>query len=457
MKAAKGQFLGRGTFGTGGRASEAIRTAEEIGTQELPAVAAVKVPVRQGEDIVSALKSLGGIKQDAAGSLKFAGEIKDLKQGGNGMRSIIQNGRGQSPDVLAQAMHARGFIADEDPATLLNALREHSAGNKVFSSASERRGALRAGVEAAQGDAPGAEIIAKTVPFNEVQNLRSSIGEAWDAARAKGANKEAAALDKMRKEIDAAVDRVASGGGKEGEFFPGDMVDQWRKALAMHADRMGKYRSGPVANVFRENVDDAALAGHFYSPRASQANDVRAVQQVADPESLALLKSYATTGAAGKKDAPLTNAQFNDFMKTRAGANAELFTGPEQATLRGIGGSLKEADRATRLGMAIGSPTEQNRIATAMSLGTLDSKAATVAAKMIPYIGPSALEGMRGVLTKAKVNRLGRLMADPVELERAIARLQQLQAQGAALSLGGPLASHAPMIGRSLPPLLSGQ
>jgi hypothetical protein len=453
LKAAQNEFLGPGTFGTGRDAAAAIKEAERIGTQELPAVAPVKVVKRQGEDLFTAMRALGGIKQDSAGAKLFAGEIKDLKQ--SGARAVIQNGRGQSPDTLAQSMHARGFIDDPDPATLFNAMREHAAGRKVFSVASDRRGALRAGVEAAQGDAPGAERIAKTVPFKEVQSLRSSIGEAWQNAVDNKATKEAAALNKMREEIDSAVENVASGGGHESEFFPRDMVDQWRKALKMHADRMGKYREGPVSNVFRENVDDAGLAGHFYSARPSQANDVRAFKGVADPDSLALLKSYATTGAAGKRDV-LTSAQFNDFLKARAGANAELFTDAEQAHLRAIGGSLKEADRATRLGMATGSPTEQNRIATAMSLGALDSRAATLAAKAIPYIGTPALEGIRNVVTKAKVNRLGRLMADPVELERAIARLQQLRAQGAALNLGGT-AGLAPMIGRSLPPLLSGQ
>jgi hypothetical protein len=455
MDEARTTFLRPEVFGSGGAAGKAVDKARAMSEVELPAVQALKAPVRQGEDLFTAMRALGGIKQDAPGAKLFAGEIKDLKQ--SGARGVIQNGRGQSPDILAQSMHARGFIADDDPATLFNAMREHAAGRKVFASSSDRKGAMRAGIEAAQGDAPGAEILKNPVTFDEVQDLRSWIS--GKAAKAKGKPDKArdyAALKTQLRELDDAVERAAKGEGQPGDYFPKDIADRWREARAAHQARKEMFRE-PVAvgSVFKDTVDEAALAGKAYSARPSQAQDVRDFRAVADPESLALLKSYATTGAAGNKDV-LTNAQFNNFLKARAGANAELFSDAEQARLRAISSSLKEADRATVLGMAKGSPTEQNRIATAMSLGALDGRMATLAAKAIPYIGAPALEGIRNVVTKAKVNRLGRLMADPVELERAIARLQQLRAQGAALNLGGT-AGLAPMIGRSAPVLLSGQ
>jgi hypothetical protein len=213
MEASKAKFLGPGTFGTGGKAQAAIDTATDVGAEVLPAVTAAKAPgaTRQGQTIVDAVKSLGGIKQDSPGAQALAGEIHDLKQAGGGMRAIIQNGRGQSPDTIAQAMHAQGFLPDEDPATLLEVLRIHAKGDKVFSKGADRSGTFRAGMEASQGDAPGAETIRKAVPFQTVQNLRSSVGEAAEQARRRSANKEAAALDSMKADIDKRVNLVSIG------------------------------------------------------------------------------------------------------------------------------------------------------------------------------------------------------------------------------------------------------
>lgn len=457
MRAAQGKFLGRGTFGTGGRVADALRTAEDIGTEVLPGVAPVKVPIRQGEDLFSAMKALGGLRADSPGGKAFSGELYDLKQ--SGARSVIRNGGGQSPDKLAEAMHARGFIADDDPATLLNAMREHAAGNKVFAVSSERRGAMRAGLEMAQGDAPGAERIAKAVPFDEVQNLRSSVTEAWDAARSKGANKEAAALDKIRKAIDSKVDRAMSGDLVPGENFPADVVDEWRRGLALHAGRMNRFRNGPVGNVFNPAVDEGGLAAKFYSPRASQANDVKAFRGVADPESLALLKGYAVTGAADTKNAmgQLTNAGYNDFLRARSAANRGLFNEQELATLGGVGSSVREADTATRLGMGPSSNTAQN-FQSALGLGLLDNKALSTVARRIPIVGNFTgpmLDILRESAKKGKVDRFGRLLANPDELAAAVARLQALQS-AAPLSLAGP-AGLAPMIGRTVPVLATGQ
>ena len=73
-------------------------------------------------------------------------------------------------------------------------------------------------MEAVQnGEAPGAATIAKPVSFDEVQDLRSSIGEAARKADLAGNAREAAALKGMQRQIDDQVAKVASGGGKAGE------------------------------------------------------------------------------------------------------------------------------------------------------------------------------------------------------------------------------------------------
>jgi hypothetical protein len=465
MRAAREKFLGRGTFGKRAGADAAVSTAENIGTEVLPAVQATAAPSarKQGEDLFSALRSLGGIKQDAPGSKLFSGELNDLKQ--SGARVVIQNGRGQSPDVLAQAMHARGFIPDDDPATLLNAMRDHAAGNKVFSVASERGGAMKAGVERAMGDAPGAETIERAVPFREVQNLRSSIGEAHADAAARGRTREAAALDKMRREIDLAVDNVAAGGAREGENFPADIVNQWRDALAAHQSRMQTFRTGPQEGIFRANGPRGGeLAGQFFSPRLSQTEDIAAFGRIADPETTRLLKDVAVTELnALRRGGRLSPAQVDRYLAQRGGAVRGLFTDAEIAQLTGVRQSLNREAAADSLNtVKVGSNTAQN-IDSALSNGLLDSQVLARTVRNIPLIGPGAgslLEGVKGAAKKSKVDRLGRLLAEPIELERALAALQRSQ-QGVPLSLGSsgrfsPLAYRAlPLLGG--PALSSGQ
>lgn len=460
MEAAQQRFMGRGTFNGGANATRAIDTARDIGEETLEAVTPSAAPGvrRQGQDIVQAIKSLGGIKQDSKGAQLLAGEIRDLKQTGN-MRSIIQNGRGQSPDTLAEAMHAQGFLPDADPATLMNVLREHAMGNKVYSVAADRGNTFRAGLESAMGDAPGATTLPKPVPFREVQNLRSSIGEAHADALAKGRTREAAALDQMRREIDAAVDNVAAGNGRSGENFPGDIVNQWRQALALHQDRMQRFRTGPQASIFRQGGDGqpaaqgAELAPKFFSPRGSQADDMAAFGRIASPETTGLLKNYAVTDAAAQSNAAgaLTNAKFNRWLAARSGAVNGLFDDGERATLSGVGRDLARADAAENLGRATGSNTAQN-VQNALSLGLLDNPMVNGIAGRTPIIGRFTgpmLDALRQSAKRGRVDRLGTLLADPEELARAIDAYQRVSASR-PLALAGT-ASLTPLFARAAP------
>lgn len=460
MEAAQQRFIGRGTFNGGANATRAIDTARDIGEETLEAVKPSAAPGvrRQGQDIVQAIKSLGGIKQDSKGAQLLAGEIRDLKQTGN-MRSIIQNGRGQSPDTLAEAMHAQGFLPDADPATLMNVLREHAMGNKVYSVAADRGNTFRAGLESAMGDAPGATTLPKPVPFREVQNLRSSIGEAHADAQAKGRTREAAALDQMRRDIDAAVDNVAAGNGQGGENFPGDIVDQWRQALALHQDRMQRFRTGPQASIFRQGGDGqpaaqgGELAPKFFSPRGSQADDMAAFGRIASPETTGLLKTYAVTDAAAQTNAAgaLTNAKFNRWLAARSGAVNGLFDDGERATLTGVGRDLARADAAENLGRATGSNTAQN-VQNALSLGLLDNPMVNGIASRTPIIGRFTgpmLDALRQSAKRGRVDRMGAMLADPEELARAIEAYQRVSASR-PLGLAGtsslsPLLARAPV------------
>ncbi|SEF19470.1 lytic transglycosylase domain-containing protein [Variovorax sp. NFACC27] len=470
MEASKAKFLGPGTFGTGSKAQAAIDTATDVGTEVLPAVTAATAPGvrRQGQTIVDAIKSLGGIKQDSPGAQALAGEIADLKQAGGGMRSIIQNGRGQSPDTLAQAMHAQGFIPNEDPATLLEVLRIHAGGDKVFAKGVDRSNVFRAGMEAAQGEAPGAEVIRKTVPFQTVQNLRSSIGEAAEQARMRGANKEAAALDSMKADIDKRVNLVQIGQGDAGEHFPPDVVAQWRKAIDLHADKQDRFARGPQAGMFRKggdgnySVEGGELAPKFFSPRLSQAEDIEALKRMrlGDPV-LKSLKSYATTDASRRvtSDGTLRSKAFNDWLDAHGGAIRGLFDDAERARLTGVGADLKRASDARDLGRATGSNTSQN-VQNALGLGLLDSRAVNLLASRTPFVGRFTgpmLDALRESAKRGKAARIGGLLSDPEELDRAIAAYQQVLASQAQRPALVGSTSFGPALYRAAPVLLTGR
>ncbi|MET3390634.1 hypothetical protein ABIC33_001257 [Variovorax sp. 1140] len=470
MEASKAKFLGPGTFGTGSKAQAAIDTATDVGTEVLPAITAATAPGvrRQGQTIVDAIKSLGGIKQDSPGAQALAGEIADLKQAGGGMRSIIQNGRGQSPDTLAQAMHAQGFLPDEDPATLLEVLRIHAGGDKVFAKGADRSNVFRAGMEAAQGEAPGAEVIRKTVPFQTVQNLRSSIGEAAEQARMRGANKEAAALDSMKADIDKRVNLVQIGQGDAAENFPPDVVAQWRKAIDLHADKQDRFARGPQAGMFRKggdgnySVEGGELAPKFFSPRLSQAEDIEALKRMrlGDPV-LDSLKSYATTDASRRvtSDGTLRSKAFNHWLDAHGGAIRGLFDEGERARLTGVGADLKRASDARDLGRATGSNTSQN-VQNALGLGMLDSRAVNLLASRTPFVGRFTgpmLDALRESAKRGKAMRLGGLLSDPEELDRAIAAYQRvLAAQAQQPALAGSTA-FGPLLYRTAPVLAVGR
>lgn len=468
MEAAQAKFLGDGTFGTGSRAQAAVDTARRVGTEELPAVTAARMPGvnRQGQTIVDAIKALGGLRVDSRGAQELGGEIRDLRKAGNGVGGIFRRGNGQSPDTLAEAMHAQGFLPDADASTLFNVLREHASGNKRFAVGADRGNTFQAGLEASMGDAPGAEVIPKAVPFQTVQNLRSSVGEAAEQARAKGANKEAAALDNMKADIDARVDAVARGEGQAGEFFPPDIVGQWRKAIDMHAEKQNRFARGPQAGMFRKggdgnySVEGGELAPKFFSPRGSQSEDIEALRRMGlGDDVLDSLKSYATTDASRKTTAGgmLSAAQYNKWRDSHAGAIRGLFNEGEQARLAGVGQDVQRAADALGLGRATGSNTSQN-VQNALGLGLLDSPAVNMLASRTPVVGRFTgpmLDALKESAKRGKAGRIGGLLSDPDALAEAIAELERTRVRTAPLLPAADALS--PLFYRAAPVLLSGR
>lgn len=444
MQAASSQFLGPGTFGTGSKAASAINTARQVGTQELPAVSAISRSAGQTQSLEQAVRSQGGI-QPGQYLNKEITELGRRQSKTTGLVSKV----GRDVEAMADTMHERGFLPDNDPATLLDMLR-NGGGRRVFADDHMEAGFQRMADQAA-GDLPGAETVAKAVPFRTVQNLRSSIGEAAAQAEAKGANKEAAALKQMVKAIDEKVSAVAAGNMDEGEFFAQDMVDTYRQALKAHADKMARFDTGPQAGMFRKggdgqaSVQGAEIPGKFYSGRRSQVEDMQSLKRLAgdQPAVMGDMKRYAVTEGAGTANASdeLTS-KYGKWLKSRSGANRELFTPSENATLGEVGKAVERGLRADNLGRVSGSDTAQ-KLAALNDLGLLDSKMVNILANRIPFVGSFTapmLSGLRETAGKTRNNALARLLANPDDLAKALkpgtvqgnALLQYMNRAGAA-------------------------
>lgn len=464
MEAAKDTFLGRGTFGSGSRANAAIDTARNIGTETVPEVQ--QMSTKGMQDLVLAVRAAGGINTSSKSGRELAGEIRNLRE--SGLNNIVRPNKGVSVERMAETMHEAGFLPDNDPATLLELLHRSAGGDKVYASRAED--AYRAAMESAQGMPPPGGTFDKAVPFNELQNLRSSIGEAAAQAEAKGNTREAAALKQMVGQIDSRVNKVSHGSWDGGEYFPPQMATRWRAANAAHADKMDRFHTGPQQAMFRQGGDGlpsaqgAELAGKFFNAARSQADDAKAFKRlVGDNEPLiASLKNYAITDLAGQTDkfGRLNNLKFNNWMDGRSGALRETFVPDELSLLGQVGKEVKAADLGATTGIARGSNTMQNA-ANALQLGVLDNKLVTGLAHRVPVVGRLAgplLDGLRETARRGKASQLDELLADPLKLDQAIGEyLKAMQPGKIGVKTRGLLESASPAAYRTAPLLRSDQ
>ena len=441
MKAALAKFLGTGTFGTGSNAASAIQTARNVGTEVLPGVEALApTAAKKSQSLEQAVRSAGGIR---GGS----GELRDLGIKQSGTTGMINNKSGQSADLLAEEMHRRGFISDADPSTLFDALR-NGAGRKVFASDQVENNAMQRMAESAMGDAPGAEIVSKTVPFQTVQNLRSSIVEAAQQAELKGANKESAALKRMIGEIDSRINNAASGKGIDGEFFPKDIADQYRLALGLHANKKAVFETGPQIGMFRQGADGqtsiqgAEIPRKFFSGNRSQVEDMQAFKRlIGNRSDLAdEMKRYAITEAqsTGNTVTGDLTSKFLNWAESRSGANRELFNAQELETIKDVGGQIEKIINAETLGkVKSGSDTAQ-RLEGLKNLGVLDSKLINMLATKIPVFGSftgPALDSLRKSATQTRNELMSKLLTDPQYLSEALQPAKEVPASALALAL----------------------
>lgn len=424
MVSARSKYLGPGTFGDGTKSAQAIATAQDVGTMALPPVKAVPQSAGRVQTLEQAVRSQGGIRPG-----EYLGrEITELGRKQSKTTGLVSKA-GRDVEAMADVMYDRGFIPDNDPATLLDMLRNGGGRNSYANDAMEA--GFQRMADNAAGDLPGADVVRKAVPFETVQNLRSSIGEAAQQAKLAGSNKEAAALRGMVESIDDSIKRIAGGGAQQGEYFAPDMVSQYKSARELHAAKKLQFETGPQIGMFRQGGDGvqalqgAEIPGKFFNGKRSQADDVAAFKRlIGDRADLAEeLKRYAVTEAAstGNVAGDLTS-KYLKWMESRSGAARELFSDSEMATLREVGNAVEKSLKAENLGRVSGSDTAQ-KLAALNNMGLLDNKAVSLLANRIPIVGQFTgpmLSGLRETAIQRQNKQLAGLLADPDALAAAL-------------------------------------
>lgn len=287
--------------------------------------------------------------------------------------------------------------------------------------------------KAAGGHSHGAagETVSKAVPFDQLQKLRSSIGEAIQQADKNGQKQAKAALTTMKNAIDNKVAEVASGTKMADEVFTPDAIDKWGQALNAHGAKKAQFETGPQIGMFRQGGDGqtamqgAEIPGKFFSGKRSQVEDVQAFKRlIGNRTDLAdELKRYAVTEAAstGNVAGDLTS-KYLKWMQSRSGATRELFSPNELATLNEVGKAVEKGIGAENLGRVSGSDTAQ-KLAALNNMGLLDNKAVSLLANRIPIVGQFTgpmLSGLRETAIQRQNKQLAGLLADPDALAAAL-------------------------------------
>lgn len=289
-----------------------------------------------------------------------------------------------------------------------------------------------------------ASLTPHAVPFDQIQSLRSSIGEAITDAQKNGRNQAAAALTQMKTAIDNKMAEGAGGTLLPGEVFTPNAIDAWGQALAAHSAKKQQFATGPQVSMFRKGGDGqtvkqgAEIPGQFYSGKRSQVEDMQAFNRLIgnDAQAPALtreLQSYATTeGANTATAAGNLSSKYGDWLASRSGANRGLFDPGQNAALKAVDDAIQTGASAENLGRVLGPDTAQ-KLVSLQSLGLMDSKAIDAATRFVPWVGKpiqAGVDGLRNTARNKQADTLAQLLADPQQLDAALGKIRQAKPVG---------------------------
>ena len=416
--------LGRGSVITGADARRVLSTAEDIGMEQLPEVAALaKSPVLNSQSLEQAVRSAGGIRGKS-------GELRDLGIRQSGTTGMINNKTGQSADILAEQMHRRGFIPDADPATLFDALR-NGGGRKLFANDAVENNGYQRMMEASMGDLPEAAAIPKAVPFAEFQRLRRDSGSlAAKAGERAGGETEAGVLGEFQRILTQRADDAAAGrGALLGDNMTPEFLNQYNAARGMTRTNAELYKGGNnIASILRKPVgQDYTLGGDevvnkLWHGGGGLADDVSRLKNTLsannyDP-AMDSLRKYIMTDAAGKVTAggDLASA-LPRYVEGRMPGLQEALNPDQLKGLLGVASDIRNADAASNVKGLLGSDTHA-KVSRALDGGLLDSP---IAKTLANFKGANMLRDKAVEMVKTyKGKTISELMANPKEAAKAL-------------------------------------
>lgn len=421
--------LGRGTVGAGNDARALMREANDIGTELVPGVAPLaKETASNSQTLERAVRAAGGIRGNS-------GELRDLGIRQSGTTGLVNNKTGQSADMLAEEMHRRGFISDSDPATLFEALR-NGGGRNVFANDQVESNAMQRMAEAAMGDAPDAERIARAVPFDEFQRLLRSAGAlgAKNSERA-GGEAEAGVLNQLKHLLTQRADDAANGAGMAGDNITPEFLQQYTAARNMTRANAEKYKGGNnIASILRKPTgQDYTLTGDEVANKlwhggSGLAGDVSNLKQVLSGNNyeptMNALRKMIMTDAAGKTTA---SGQFGSalpkYVESRLPGLEEAMTPDQLRALVSVAKDIRNAEAAAAVPGLRGSDTAA-KITRALDAGMLDS---TLAKKLSQFLSIKGIgvDSVRNKLADMVIEHKGRTIAELLANPRQAAQALQ--------------------------------
>jgi hypothetical protein len=429
--------LGDGYFASGGKDTKnALAEMARIGTEvtpgyTVPAIKSLPIKGNKGQNLEEAIRSMGGLSDIGY----MSGELRGLGVKNSGTTGIL-NRNGLSPEAMAQRMYERGFIAESDPAVLLQAL-QNRGGKNVYSGTASDNGLFQRRAEAAMGDMPEAiqvpEVVKNiAVPFNQFQKSRSSAGT-LAASIADRSPVESAALRDFEKLMAGRVDDASSGNLLAGERLSPEFRDAYVAARdqtkkfhdTYGQDKIAKILDRPYGANYRLNGDE--IFNTLWGGGAGVSQDMNALRNlIAQGDNAPALDKFRQaimTDAASKTTAAKNlESGFPKYVNSRITGLTDIMTPDQLNALRLVSQDIENSTKAQAIKGLVGSDTAA-KISKAVESGILDTAPAKAIASTANVKAPGlsiARAFLADQMAKYKGNKLAELLANPKYLNEAL-------------------------------------
>jgi len=212
--------------------------------------------------------------------------------------------------------------------------------------------------------------------------------------------------------------------------------------------RKQRFETGPTKGLLDMGTDGlpkkqgAEAFDLFYSPRASQTDDIAALGTAfpGNPEVWNAMRTGAVSDLLGRSinqnTGLLSNAKLHDYTKARSGALKGLLSDEQMGTLEAVKADAMRAETAENLGRVRGSDTAQKLLGAGMLENPWVSRAAT----LVPRLGPAAVDWLKTIIRTQQARKVGEALIDPETARRVLAAYEKQQRPTAFDGAGGRVA-----------------